>query len=592
MKSAPHAPQGGSRKPALLVAIVAVCCIAFVLSALNSCIGCTDSSSTGGSGSDGSGSGGSTQATSTQSASSSKVQTFSPSSGGASTTLKIASGSENKEAAEAIQHAVDEAGVAVEMHYMGSLDIMGLLQAGGGDYDAVWPASSIWITMGDTGHIVQGATSTSTTPVIFGVRKSKAIELGWADESGATKEVSTSDIISAVSSGDLSFAMTSATQSNSGASAYLAFLTALSGSDGPLSADDLADTDLTSKVQELLSGVDRSSGSSDWLKDMIVKDPESHQAMVNYESLVIQADKELEAAGEEPLLAIYPSDGIAISDSPLGYVDRGQGDDTRAAFDSFQSALGSSDAKLLLERCGRRCGLGGKLSNADDDEVKQAFRAEWGINTDASVLKAITLPTADVMSQALNLYQSELRKPSYTIWVVDYSGSMEGEGKAGVVDGLSQALDPELSAQAMIQPTEDDVNVLIPFSSYVLDTVSAQGSDTADLLNLAQQTDAFGGTDMYVGLSDALDLAQAADAAGDHTVSIVLMTDGVSMTTNMNDFYTKYEQSGTSVPIFSIMYGSADSSQLDDLAALSNGKVFDGRQGDLAEVFRQVKGYS
>ncbi len=77
------------------------------------------------------------------------MQTFTPSSGTATATFKVASGSENEEAAEAIQYTVDASGVAVELHYMGSLDIMNLLESGGGDYDAVWPASSIWVSMGD-----------------------------------------------------------------------------------------------------------------------------------------------------------------------------------------------------------------------------------------------------------------------------------------------------------------------------------------------------------------------------------------------------------------------------------------------------------
>ena len=52
------------------------------------------------------------------------------------------------------------------MHYMGSLEIMNALKAGGQDHDAVWPASSMWISMGDTKHIVKDAASTSTTPMI------------------------------------------------------------------------------------------------------------------------------------------------------------------------------------------------------------------------------------------------------------------------------------------------------------------------------------------------------------------------------------------------------------------------------------------
>ena len=50
------------------------------------------------------------------------------------------------------------------------------------------------------------------------------------------------------------------TQSNSGASAYLAFLTALAGKDTPPMADELAATTLQQKMESLLSGVDRSSG--------------------------------------------------------------------------------------------------------------------------------------------------------------------------------------------------------------------------------------------------------------------------------------------------------------------------------------------
>lgn len=556
-----------------LVAILALACVAL----LAACSAPGDGSSD-------------TTAAETTPAIENNVQTFTPAKGGSGTTLKVASGSENKEAAEAIQKAVDDSGVGVELHYMGSLDIMQVLKDGGDDYDAVWPASSIWLTMGDVDHVVKDVQSTSTTPVVLGVAKSKAVELGWADDTGATKPVSTSQIIDAVSSGKLSFAMTSATQSNSGASAYLAFLTALTGKDTPLTADGLADTALQQKMESLLSGVDRSSGSSDWLKDMVVKDPDAHPAMVNYESLVAQADKELEQAGHEPLLAIYPSDGIAVSDSPLGYVDRGQG--AEDAFQSFQKALGSDDAKLLLERVGRRTGLGGRVANPGDEGVKQTFRADWGISADAGVLKAVPMPAADVTIQALDLYQTKLRRPSLTIWVVDYSGSMRGDGKKGVVDGLTQALDPTESAKSMVQPADGDANVLIPFSSHVINAEVSAGTDTSSILSLAQDTDASGGTNIYAGLDQALDVATNPEMTKGRTVAIVLMTDGKSKTDERDQFFSRYEAEGTGIPVFSIMFGDAEPDQLDEISERTNGKTFDGRTGDLATVFRTVKGYN
>ena len=45
------------------------------------------------------------------------------------------------------------------------------------------------------------------------------------------------------------------------------------------------------------------------------------------------------------------------------------------------------------------------------------------------------------------------------------------------------------------------------------------------------------------------------------------------------------------IPVFSITFGDADPSQLEDLAALTDARVFDGTK-DLTEAFRSVKGYN
>lgn len=106
--------------------------------------------------------------------------------GGNRGTLRILSGSENKELTNILQDFADREGVKLEMDYKGSLDIMRTLQKDpvadeyGNVYDAVWPASSMWITAGDGNHVVKHAESISVTPVIFGIRESLAEELGFA----------------------------------------------------------------------------------------------------------------------------------------------------------------------------------------------------------------------------------------------------------------------------------------------------------------------------------------------------------------------------------------------------------------------------
>ena len=108
------------------------------------------------------------------------------------------------------------------MKYSGSLDIALTLRPGGDPAaDAVWPAASIWIDMYDTARRVKSVKSIAQMPVILGVRRSKAQALGWI---GA--KVTTKDILDALEGERLKFLMTSATQSNSGAAAYLAMLAA------------------------------------------------------------------------------------------------------------------------------------------------------------------------------------------------------------------------------------------------------------------------------------------------------------------------------------------------------------------------------
>ena len=62
---------------------------------------------------------------------------------GAKDSIRIASGSENKEVGGAIKQAAKQSKVSVTVDYMGSLDIMDALRNkghhAGKDYDAVWP---------------------------------------------------------------------------------------------------------------------------------------------------------------------------------------------------------------------------------------------------------------------------------------------------------------------------------------------------------------------------------------------------------------------------------------------------------------------
>ena len=177
-------------------------------------------------------------------------------------------------------------------------------------------------------------------------------------------------------------------------------------------------------MKTVLSGVNRSSGSSDWLKDMFLQG--DFDAMVNYECLVIQANQELEAQGREPLYAVYPTDGLTIADSPLAYVDQGDGE-KEELFLKLQEYLLSDEIQSAIQRTGRRSSYTGV-----NEENRDVFREDWGLQPDR-VLSPMKMPAQEVLFQALDLYQTEFKKPSLNVYCLDYSGSMSGEGNEQLV---------------------------------------------------------------------------------------------------------------------------------------------------------------
>ena len=491
--------------------------------------------------------------------------------------LRILSGSENQELEPILEDFSRESGIRVEMTYQGSLDIMRALEQDEIAYDAVWPASSLWLNVGDTGYRVKHGESVSISPVVFGIRQSLAEELGFVG-----REVSVRDILDAITAGKLKFCMTSATQSNSGASAYIGFLYALLGNPDMITEEDLENEQLQSDIQALLSGVDRSSGSSDWLKDMFLEG--GYDAMVNYECLIIQANEELESRGEETLYVVYPYDGLTLADSPLGYVDNGD-DDKETAFLELQEYLLSEDVQNEIQRTGRRTGYTGI-----SDENRDVFRTDWGVQPDR-VLSTMRMPSTDVLFQALNLYQTDFKKPSLSIYCLDYSGSMSGKGNEQLVAAMEQLLIQENAEKNFLQASKDEVNVLIFFDDQVLAEYTAVGSGTEleALYDKVESQDTGSGTDMYVAAEEALQVLSHYDLS-QYTPAVILMTDGMSGG-SFDAFMEQYQELGEDVPVFSIMFGDADSEQLEELAEATNARVFDGRE-DLIDAFRKVKGYN
>lgn len=492
-------------------------------------------------------------------------------------TFNIIASSENKDLEEIVKKYATEKGYNIEIEYAGTLDIMQKLNSGE-KYDAVWISNSIWLYMLDSSVVkVSESKYTSINPVIFGITKSKAQELGFIG-----KDVYTQDIVNAISAGKLKFSMSNPTSTNSGASAYLGMLSTLAGNPEVLKEENLQDEKLKEKLTTLFTGLERSSGSEDFLEELFLNG--DYEAVVTYESSIININNQLIAKGKEPLYAIYPIDGVSISDCPFAYIDN-KDSNKKEIFKDLQSYILSDEGQKLLQAKGRRTWYGGINTNVD----KNVFNPDWGIDT-TKYISPIKYPSATVIKTALNVYQTELRKPVHVVFCLDYSGSMSSSGNEQLVSAMEYVLS-EKAAEDFIQFSDKDKIDVIPFGTKVMATWSTNnGSDTSALLEKIKKQEPTGTTALYPAAIEALNILKS-ENTDKYNVSIILMTDGQANVGTYKELKEKYESINKQIPIYSITFGSASESELKTIANLSNAKIFNGKT-DLVKAFKEVRGYN
>ena len=492
-------------------------------------------------------------------------------------TLRIISSSENEDLEDIIQNYAKSKGYKVNIDYAGTLDIMQKLNSGE-KYDAVWISNSIWLYMIDSNKVkVSESKYTSINPVIFAITKSKAEELGFVG-----KDIYTKDIVNAIATGKLKFSMSNPTSTNSGASAYLGLLSTLAGNPEVLTEDILQNETVKKNVTTLFTGMERSSGDEDFLEELFLNG--NYEAVVTYESSIIKINKKLLAQGKEPLYAVYPVDGVSISDSPFAYIDN-KNDAKKEIFKDIQGYILSDEGQRLLQTKGRRTWYGGTNTNVD----KSIFNPDWGINT-AKYISPVKYPSTKVIKYALNLYQNELRKPVHVVFCLDYSGSMSGDGYNQLLSAMKYIL-TDKAQEDFIQFSDKDKIDVLPFGSTVLAKWSTKnGADTEELLRNIEAQRPNGTTALYPAAIDAINILSMEDT-DTYNLSVVLMTDGQANVGSYSDLQRIYATSGSNIPIYSITFGNADERELEKIADMSNAKVFDGKS-DLVKAFKEVRGYN
>jgi Ca-activated chloride channel family protein len=468
-------------------------------------------------------------------------------------------------------------GHKIRFEYTGTVEMADLLRNSGSQAaDFVWPASSFYLRLNAQQKIL-ASEKIMQSPVVFALKKPRAEELGWDKRAPSWDEIGRS-----VSRESISLGMTSPVVSDLGLAGL--FSVGLATAKGPhLEPRDLD----VAALKQLYSGTRLIGGSAHWLADTYVKQENRLDGMINYEAVVLS----LNASGQlsTPLQVIHPRDGAVVADYPLMLVNPAR----RAEYNKLVAFLHNrATQQMIVDRTWRRPVVSGvKLPKELDTHLP----------------KALAEPSrTDFVDAVLDAYQTQLRLPAHSYFLLDVSGSMAQEHR---MDELKSALrllagsdNSSLAGRyARFQPRER-VD-LTTFDSHIVDHLGVDFAGPAGYDKTKGQFEDFvnslqpkGGTAIYDALQTVYQQAlKDRKQQPGYYPSIVLMTDGES-SSGMNfaafrDWYQALPDTAQDIPVFTILFGESDTAEMKSLADLTGGRVFDATHSSLGAVFKDIRGY-
>lgn len=489
--------------------------------------------------------------------------------------LSILAGSELRDIEPLVPEIERAAKVKLNFQYSGTLEGTERL-LGGESPDVAWFSHAKYLTLQqDLKSRVLSSEKTMLSPVVLGVKASLARQWGWDRNSVTWK-----DIAAKAQSGELKYGMTNPAASNSGFTALIGVTAALSGRGDAITTADVS----APAIRGFLKGQALTAGSSGFLGDAYIREQDRLGGLINYESVLLG----LNAGGKlrEKLTLIYPREGIVTADYPALLMNEGK----RGAYTRLVDTLKSPEiqAKLTRETLRRPVTPGVK----PDPRIPEALLVE------------LPFPgQLDVMNAILTAYLDENRRPLNATFVLDVSGSMDGERLDALKTSLRNLAGGDTSLTGKFSRFSDREQVnLITFSSRVDDQRSftlgsGQSADATrnDIRAYVNRLSPGGGTALYTALRAAYEGVRRQQAAQpDRSYSIVAMTDGeVNEGLDFAAFRRYYEALPAAtkrVRVYPILFGDGDSQEMKDLAALTGGRTFDGRK-NLAAAFKDIRGY-
>ncbi|MCW2604359.1 MAG: von Willebrand factor type [Pseudonocardiales bacterium] len=475
----------------------------------------------------------------------------------------------------------------------------------------VWsPASSAWLgvyrqqaSVLDNGDVVgdtDSVRSVSQSPLVIAMPKPMAQALGWP-----AKQIGWTDLAELATDpsgwgkyghaewGAFKLGKTNPQLSTSGLNATIAAYYAATGRSTDLTLNDLADPTIQGFVRGIEQSVVHYGDTTLTFAENLYKAAESGQGL-NYISAATLEEKSVydynvgnpsgdpqtlgdSPAPKIPLVAIYPSDGTLISDSPYTILDADWMTDTkRDIAESYYGYITADGNQKRFSDAGFR---------RFDGEASGNVSEKHGLNPKADL--QVIRPPNPVTLTAIVAGWENLRKRANVLIVLDTSGSMGDPVSGTGSNRLDLARDA--AAQAIDRLADDDILTLWAFSTPLGNSkdpyrVLVPAGPVASVRDAyLRQVDALyadGGTALYATTRQAVKSVQN---SFDPTKinAVVLLTDGRneypqdnSLSNLVKDLDT--EDTSRQVRVFPIAYGAdADLDALKEIAEATDGRAYD-----------------
>ena len=491
-------------------------------------------------------------------------------------------------------------GVAVQFRFGGTMEsTQEVLSADSGDKpkaDVAWFANAKYLLSDAAGQgRVKMQEKIMLSPIAVGVSESDAARFGWNKPDA---KLTWADIARAAKQGQLRYALSNPATSNQGFMALLGVVAAAGGKGEALTA---ADVDRQA-IADFLAGYKIVGDNSTYLADQFTKLQGTRaNAFINYESWLLS----LNASGKlrEKLHLIYPFEGVSTADYPFMLLNEAR----RADYLKVVDYLKGDTAQLWLARQTLRRPMKAELAKAVADILPaRGFQVELPFSPDRQLADGL-----------IDAYLNEFRKPIASTFVLDTSGSMQGQRREQLVEAIHYLAGADASLTGRVAKlTNREKLWFLPFSDRPREPVLfeipagtaarkgvAPQADTeakkAELQRVRDAADALhmaGGTALYDSvLAGLAHMLEQRKLKPDFQYSVIAFTDGKNnVGRNLQAFKTAYEQMPEDVrgiPVFMVLFGEAAEADLKQLVAITGGRVFDARNTPLYAVFKDIRAY-